>query len=373
MQRRGRRSWLQYIVAFGKWGAFDQANISPSPEAFYVGLPEGSRLENELSEIDLNLPIPMTTDPATKVVTYQCLCKVKGKVRFALVNSDDTGTLDEIVVESAVVDGGYAYTDATLVTLRAQVYDGGPASVRYAVVVIENVSHSDIDDDLSALQVYWQQAWGGSEAQPDDYPLSAGLANAGQARVTTTEPVKNTYNWAVNALGIKAASKFQLPLLDTSSGGDATGMGWKMSTESAALADLQDGELYYDAFQRSILGRADGAWCHLAQPDTVNLAPMSPWTGGDAKNQIFTDSTSQDYTLSTTLSDVPIGSVVRVFNLGTSGGTPPTVTVKVGGSALSAVSSLHMSEFLFYVEDVMGTPTGKWLVVQGNVTTKRLP
>ena len=338
-----------------------------------MALKEETKVSNELSEIDLNLPVPTTTDPATKVVTYQCLCKVKGKVRFALVNSDETGTLDEIVVESPTyVDGEdvthFAYTDVTLVTLRAQVFDGGPASVRYAVVVLENVSDADIDDDLSALQVYWQQAWGGSEAQPDDYPLSAGLANAGQARVTTTTPVKNTYNWAVNALGIKAASKFQLPLLDTIEGGDAEGMGWRSPEALAAQSDLQDGDIYQDASMVATLGRAAGSWTTFIQPERVAYQPGDvDWQGGTEKNLFYNDGANHTVNLITDLDVVPPGSIARVFNMNPFGGSPYTLSIEVDSSSFLTIANSQMAEFLFWVDDNVDPPVGRWIAVQRSV------
>ncbi|MBS1716067.1 MAG: hypothetical protein JST30_17200 [Armatimonadetes bacterium] len=79
--------------------------------------------------------------------------------------------------------------------------------------------------------------------------------------------------------------------------------------------------------------------------------------------------TRQTLNLDTDVTQVPPGTIVRVFNL-TSSGAGAVVTVKVGGSNLSLVSVLHMSEFVFYVD---GGGTGHWLVVQGNVTSAQLP
>jgi len=89
----------------------------------------------------------------------------------------------------------------------------GPPSLRMQLQAAEasgelalRIANNEASD--SSMQVYWQQAWGGSE---DGNDLAQALANAGHVRVTDTE-LTGTYNWAVNALGIKAASRFQLPV-----------------------------------------------------------------------------------------------------------------------------------------------------------------
>jgi ribonuclease P protein component len=80
------------------------------PQSFYLALSGTDRLESELDAFDLSGAVP-------KVATYQCLCRVLGKLRFALVRSDDAS----VVYDEVVLDSQSAYSDSTLVTLRGQV------------------------------------------------------------------------------------------------------------------------------------------------------------------------------------------------------------------------------------------------------------
>ncbi|MBS1716077.1 MAG: hypothetical protein JST30_17250 [Armatimonadetes bacterium] len=371
------------LAGFGKWGAFsgsDDANISPSPEAFYISLLPGTRVQNVIDAIDLSLPkvVGLDEEPASKVVTFQCLCQVRGKARFVLVRKldsfVDTGQVfDELTVESP---DPAVFTEPMLVTLRAQVYQFIDLHFTYAVVCIENPE--PVTGECS-LRVLWQQVWGGTEATDEagEYPLAAGLANAGQARVTTTEPVKNTYNWAVNALGIKAASKFQLPNLDTIEGGDAAGMGWLSPSDLDVAQDLEDGAMYHDQSQFAVLGRCDELWYTFVQPERFHYHPGDvTWVGGTAKNLVYDEAASHEVTLSTNLALVPRGSMVRVFNFRTSVGTLYPITVKVGSSTLASVSNSLMAEFLFWVDDTDPDPenwVGRWVVVQKSLATGYLP
>ncbi|MBS1716081.1 MAG: hypothetical protein JST30_17270 [Armatimonadetes bacterium] len=311
----------------------------------------------------------MDEEPASKVVTFQCLCQVRGKARFVLVRKldsfVDTGVVfDELTVESP---DPTVFTEPMLVTLRAQVYQFIDLHFTYAVVCIENPE--PVTGECS-LRVLWQQVWGGTEATDEagDYPLSAGLANAGQARVTTTEPVKNTYNWAVNALGIKAASKFQLPLLDTIEGGDAEGMGWRSPEALAAQSDLQDGDIYQDASMVATLGRAAGSWTTFIQPERVAYQPGDvDWQGGTEKNLFYNDGANHTVNLITDLDVVPPGSIARVFNMNPFGGSPFTVSVQVDSSAFLTIANSQMAEFLFWVDDNVDPAVGRWIAVQRSV------
>jgi len=353
------------LAGFGKWGKFADANISPSPEAFYLGLRPASRVASAVSAIDLNLPKPGTsTDPCSKTVAYQGLLRVKGKVRFALVSSVDQGVVyDEVVVESPLGSSGYVWSETALVSLRYSEHSSGPSSVqRHAVVRVENARTGSGEN--SALQVLWQQAWGGSEAQTD-FPLALGLANAGQARTPINDPVANTYPWAVNALGVRAAGRLQLPLLDTGDNAAAAGMGWR-SAVAPGDYDLQDGELYMDDNLNAMLGRAADDWYQFVQPERVTTNPGSiTWDGTRARNIVYDDNTSPTVTLSSDVTKVPRGSIVRVFSLNTG---VSTVTVKVGTSTVVAMGNKRMTEMLFYVD---GSGNGKWLVLQKDLPTER--
>lgn len=353
------------LLGFGKWGAFAEANISPSPEAFFVALDDGQALTNNLG-IDLSAPWP--GDPASKVVTYQCLCRVKGKARFALVKSSDTA----VVYDEIIIDSPGDFSDATLVTLRLQVKTNSNVSY-LPKVVLENLA----DSGGTAWQVFWQQAWGGSDAPGATYPLFAGLANAGQVRTPGGVEVVNTYNWAVNALGIKAASRFQLPLLDTrppdpeeeeDQGGEAKFMGWQ-SGVPATEYDLVDGELYYDQWQEAALARMSGGWFVVQQPDRVAVNPSSPlpWVPSTEKNIVFSADGTKVVDLETSTAAIAPGTIVRVFNFqDTDGGN--SVTVKFDGASDHAVNRNCMCEFLFY--DDSGP---RWLVTQDNVAAALKP
>ena len=291
-------------------------------------------------------------------MTFQALCRVKGKARFALVKASDTG----VVYDELVVDSAGQFSDTTLVTLRLQVSTNGPSSYAPALV-IENLA----DSGGTQWQVFWQQAWGGSEASMT-YPLPMGLANATHVRTPGATPVANTYNWAINALGIKAASRFQLPLLDTSSGGDAIGMGW-LSPVASEDYDLVDGEIYFDQHQLALMSRADDKWYSVVQPERVALNPGTPylWTGGGEKNLIFDDGNSATVSLDTTVTAVPRGSFVRVFHLSTNIGA--SIVVKVGTTTVATLGPQKMAEFLFYVAG----GTGYWVSTQKEISSNRQP
>jgi hypothetical protein len=216
------------------------------------------------------------------------------------------------------------------------------------------------------VQVLWQQAWGGREGD-STYPLAGALANAGFVRTPANQPVKNTYPWAVNALSVKAAGRFQLPLLDTASGGDAAGMGWQSPSTLDATGDFQDGDMYMDASLRSMMGRADTNWYQFVQPDRVLPNPDEnlTWNGTRAKNLVYDGDTNRTLNLSTDQSLVPRGSVVRVFNVGSD---DMTVTVKVGSSTVSILETFQMAEYLFYVD---ASNNARWLVIQTNLASAR--
>lgn len=330
------------------------ANINPGPESFYLKLQSQQKLDSKLDFIDMTLA-------GTKVVTYQALVKVNGKTKFSLINSLNTTTVyDEVVMG----EGGES--DWTLLTLRVQTsaQDLMPPTVSHAQLRVECAQSSG-----SVIKVWWHQAWGGTTAssQAGTYPLAGGLANAGFARTPAGTVNKQTYPWAVNAMSVKAASRFQLPLLETSSGKDAAKMGWAVPTAFDGTYDLQDGEAYMDGSLFSVMGRAADKWYQFVQPDRVlaNPADNFPWEGSKEKNLIYDTDAARTVTLKTDLAEVPRGSIVRVFNFNAT--LSSIVTVKVGTATLTTVAIGRMCEFLFYVDG----SAGRWLVVQDGVVTKR--
>lgn len=181
----------------------------------------------------------------------------------------------------------------------------------------------------------------------------------------------NTYNWAVNALGIKAASRFQLPLLDTSSGGDAEGMGW-LSEVTASDYELVDGEMYFDLPTGSVLGRTRDTWFQFIQPETVELnAGGITWDASRGKNLVYTNGNAYTITLDTALSKVAPGSIVRVYHLATS---INSLTIVVGANTIVTLASNTMAEFLFWVDDHSGSPgVGTWIATQKNLSSSKKP
>ena len=65
--------------------------------------------------------------------------------------------------------------------------------------------------------------------------------------------------------------------------------------------------------------------------------------------------------------------MVRVFNFGAPDDPDPEITVKVGASTLTTVQRGMMCECLFYVDESGISPVGRWLLVNGNVTSGQLP
>jgi hypothetical protein len=339
---------LSSNVVFGKWGAFTEADFNPGPESFFLRTTLGQKVSAVLDFLDFS-------SAGVKVVTYQALVRVTGKTRFALVNSNVASIVyDELVLSPTGADTGW-----TLVTLRANVdnQDPEPPVVSHAKLEIE------AQGSTSTLLVWWQQAWGG-RAGDSTYPLDGGLANAGFARTPGGTVVKQTYPWAVNAMGVKAASRFQLPLLDTNpSTGDAKQMGWK-SEQAASSYDLQSGELYVDDWQRAVMAFMANAWFALHQPERVRTNPSSPydWEAGDEKNVVFDTTGAKTVNLPTSLADVAPGTTVRVHNVNSG---VSTVTINMGSGSVT-INALAFAECVFYDDG----GTGRWLVRTGSANRK---
>ncbi|MBS1716065.1 MAG: hypothetical protein JST30_17190 [Armatimonadetes bacterium] len=174
---------------------------------------------------------------------------------------------------------------------------------------------------------------------------------------------QKTYPWAVNALSVKAAGRFQLPLLDTlptagmTPGGDAEGMGWK-SAVSAGDYDLQDGELYFDSWQKAVLAYdSDAGWTAVWQPERTKLISSNiTWNTGDEKNLVYGGSTSITVTLDTTLADIAVGTTVRIaYHVS---GTPlAAISVSCGQPANVVVGPNTGRTFVFYKDG----SNGRWL------------
>jgi len=226
------------------------------------------------------------------------------------------------------------------------------------------------DGNIAVVAGYYAPGDGGggtyrySSSSTD--PLDGGLANAVFARAGL-QVAKSAFPWGLNASGLRLASRFQLPSLDTASGGDAAGMGWQMPPSTLAAADVRDGEVYYDESTDSVLGRAKDAWYQLAQPERVATNPGSlTWDASREKNLAYDDNSTVTVTLDTDQAKVPRGSVVRVFNFHTTIGL--NVTVKVGTVTIDNIGIGKMSEYVFYVD---GSGNSKWLATQRSVSAGR--
>ncbi|MCC6402538.1 MAG: hypothetical protein IT207_00855 [Fimbriimonadaceae bacterium] len=327
------------LAGFARWGkGYADADVDMGPQSFYLALSATDRLESTLTAFDLG-------GASVKVATYQCLCRVRGKVRFALVKSDDAA----VVFDEVVLDSQNAYTDLTLVTLRGQV-DGDMGSAFFKVLV----------ENLSTLPARWQvtaqQAWGGKEGEDAStgYPLELGLANQTFVPTADGAPSRNRYQWAVNALGVMAQSRFRLPAKPQRYGWEQRAL---INTESG---DLRDGDVYYDTDQKAVLMVMNNQqmFCVL-QPERVNSRIISlNWAVGDEKNVVFLadDDGSGTLTLPADTNEVPDGTVVRCY---CEPGTTYTVGVKFGpGGTLHELDPGKMGEYAF-----MG---GKWRSVVHN-------
>jgi hypothetical protein len=165
-------------------------------------------------------------------------------------------------------------------------------------------------------------------------------------------------------MGVKAASRFQLPLLDTNpSTGDAKQMGWK-SEQAASSYDLQSGELYVDDWQRAVMAFMANAWFALHQPERVRTNPSSPydWEAGDEKNVVFDTTGAKTVNLPTSLADVAPGTTVRVHNVNSG---VSTVTINMGSGSVT-INALAFAECVFYDDG----GTGRWLVRTGSANRK---
>jgi len=141
-------------------------------------------------------------------------------------------------------------------------------------------------------------------------------------------------------------------------------MGWR-STVAATDYELVEGELYHDLVQHAVMGRALLKWYVYVQPETFELSPGNSWKGGDPKNLLYTSGTAVTLSLSTTLSEVPLGSVIRVFNSPTSGIN--AITVQSNSTTIASVAVNKMAEFLFYID---GGGSGRWICMKTIDTAK---
>ncbi len=363
------------LAGFGKWGAFRNlsdpvdkklADVSASPEAFYLALKPATRLEQTFDETGTNYAAVDLRVAGPKVATYQALVSVKGTVRFALVKSDDAA----VVYDEVTVAGTDAFTDTTLVTLRAQVSPAEQSG--FLKLVVENPSGSV----AAQLRVTWQQAWSSERINGDtgDYTAEKGLRNTGFVRTDANAAVKGEYQWAMNALSVKAAGRLQIPRLEP----DPSGLrpllvGWK-NPFGKDVYDLTEGEVYYDVVQRAVLAFQANGWFVLRQPDRVKTdftGSSFNWAAGTEKNLLYRGTTVFSVTLPTTVADIAPGTVVRVaWHPGgvVSGGI--FLTVSFGGSTTVQLSPNQAAEFVFYTEQVGQNLVGRWLVTQANVTTR---
>jgi len=306
----------------------------------------GTTLRNTLAAIDLD-----DADPT--VVTYQALVRVKGAVRFALAKSTDTGVVYDETLLSETTE--VQKSPWTLVTLRAQLSAAQGSGAKPMLLIGNAASGGAV-----RIQVLWQQAWWGREGDAT-YPLEGGLANAGQRRYVSGTPVVGTYPWGVNSPSVRAADRFQLPLLDTNPDtGEAKGMGWKSpSSIPPASYVLQDGEAYYDNWQEGALAYMADGWFVQHQPDRVRKDPADnfEWVAGTEKNVLYTDAPSKTLALDNTVGLVAPGTVVRVVLLDSE--TAYSVTVESGTSSV-VLDQGEAAEFVFFLDG----GSGKWLVTQ---------
>lgn len=266
-----------------------------------------------------------------KVVTYQCLCRVQGQLRFRLENSGDPAVVyDEVSVGPG--GGTDGFTAPTLVTLRVQrkasAGTGATTSLR-----IENSSGGE-----ASLKVVWQHAWTGG-GDDGTFTMEDGLRNFAQVRTPTGEETENTYVWGVNATSVKAVQRFQLPLK-----GEA--FGWLAATPSGM--DLNEGEVYYDSDQEGAICRSKtDTWYMLFQPERFlsKTDTSISWTKGTEKNIQCTSAGTTVQAVSVGASGVVTGTVVRVF-CRQSNISPPGVTVTTSTHTFT-LSNQHMLELVF--------------------------
>jgi hypothetical protein len=322
---------------FGKWGAFDEADIDMSPVAFYVALTPADGedtfpqvLYNDLDAFDLS-------GDATKVATYQALARVMGKVRFALVNSDD----ESVVYDQVAIDSQDAFTDLTQVTLRGQLkQDAGETHFRLRV---ENLLTTGGTGNYARFKFLSQQAWGGKEGD-ETYPLELGLANSTLVSTPDDAPAKNTYPWSVNALSVMAQSRLRIPAKTSRYGWDQRGL---IGTPEA---DLRDGDVYYDETQFALLMVMNEQMFTVHQPERIDYRSASfTWSPANhhQKNIVVADTDSIVLvSLENDTDVVPDGTVVRVYHNTTA---TNTVSVRFGtsGATTYSIASGHSSEFVF--------------------------
>jgi hypothetical protein len=326
-------------------GAFNEADFNPGPESFFLRTTLGQKVSAVLDFLDFSAA-------GVKVVTYQALVRVKGKVRFAIVENATNTQSGDSVLDEVVIDSPSVYSDLTLVTVRAQVKADLNAHV--FKVRIENMTSS-----AAQIQVTTQQAWGGKEGEnvTTGYPLELGLAN--QTFVTTADNAKsrNRYQWSVNALGVMALSRLRIPAKPQKYGWEQRGF----LTSNREVADLRDGDVYHDTDQVALLMVMNDQMFCVHQPErTVTKDASFQWDPGEEKNvMIAANASTCDVTLNHDTAAVPDGTTVRVYRNLT--GTA-AVNVKAGtgpGMLNVAITAGKMGEFVF-----MG---GKWRSTQLNV------
>ncbi|MBS1716040.1 MAG: hypothetical protein JST30_17065 [Armatimonadetes bacterium] len=364
------------LFGFAKWGAYAGASnlpdLSPSPEAFFMALLDDTKLWQPFDEDGFQIDL---SAPGLKLVTYQCLCRVSGTVKFSLVREVD-GTIDtSTVFDQIVLTSVNSFSETTLMTLRAQVEavevlsDPGDPHPYLALLI-------EADEGAAQWQVFWQQAWGSTPTIAGDPPVVTGyiaedgLRNTGFVRTDTNTAVRGDFAWGVNSLSIKAVGRLQIPNLNPDQTADQeVNVGWKNPYDENGDYDLADGELCWDEVQQGVVCRMANGWYMLHQPERVlpslGASPHT-WAVGDEKNIICT-ATSLPYTINlpTSLTDIVPGTVVRVF-WKPSSNTIGTVTVDFGGTNDVLLTQHQGAEFVFYND----SGTGRWLVTQANVGTR---
>jgi hypothetical protein len=189
-----------------------------------------------------------------------------------------------------------------------------------------------------------------------------GLANATLVSTPDNAPTKNTYPWSVNALSVMAQSRFRLPAKPKR-------FGWEQrELIGTTSADLFDGDTYSDEEQKAVnmVMNQNQMFC-VHQPERVEAKSASfTWNPGDAKNIVFDQNTgsSKLVTLNATDSEVPDGTVVRIYR---KGGVTDLVQIRFGTGIQTnqVIDAGKMGESVF-----MG---GKWRSTMFNVAFVEQP
>ena len=322
-------------IVFARWGKFADSNIDMSPAAFFLGLQGGQMLTNDVQAFDLD-------GTETKILTYQCLCQIKGNVRFAIVNGD---TPDDTVYDEVVINSPGAYCDLTQVTLRAQLAAPGGTEI-YFRLVIENLDPTNGSDHYARIKVLTQQAWGGKEGNTT-YPLNNALPNATFAFTDDGAAYQSTYPWSVNSLSVRAQSRLQIPAKPSRFGWEQQGM------IGNAVSDLRNGDVYYDLDQKALLMVMNNDELFvISQPERLSTRTSSfTWRPEDhpEKSSLFVPaagSSDRVVTLEDDVQKVPNGTVSRIYCR--SDVTGYAVKVRFGTSGTQhPIDAGNMGEYVF--------------------------